>query len=97
MASSRLLRGRNQFQNPTPWAAGGRVPLRLWQGLRSTRPPAPEEVCDAEVTPRLTNPYIVETASGGRAWSVHHNWLLRRIRVGRRRMGDRGIRPSFEG
>ena len=63
MASSRLLRGRNQPQNLTPWAAGGRVPLRLWQGLRSTRPPAPEEVHHDEVTPRLTNPYIAKTMS----------------------------------
>ena len=70
MASSRLLRGRNQPQNPTPWAAGGRVPLQLWQGLRSTRPPAPEEVHHDEVTPRLTNPYIAEPARPGR--SPHH-------------------------
>jgi hypothetical protein len=81
MASSRLLRGRNQPQNPTPWAAGGRVPLRLWHGLRSTRPPAPEEVHHDEVTPRLTNPYIAKTVplpggsdlaapAGSTAWPV---------------------------
>ena len=64
MASSRLLRGRNPTNNPQQVPAGGLVPLRLWKGLRSTSPPAPEEVRDDRVKqPGLTNPYIVKTVA----------------------------------
>ena len=62
MASSRPLRGRNPTNNPQQGPAGGLVPLRLWKGLRSTSPPAPEEVRHDRVKQAgLTNPYIVET------------------------------------
>jgi hypothetical protein len=61
MAPTRAPRGHTLTDDFTPWAAGGLAPLRLWQGLRSARPPAHEEVRDDRVNqPGLTNPYIAE-------------------------------------
>ena len=64
MAPTRAPRGQNPTNNPEQWPAGGLVPLRLWKGLRSTSPPAPEEVRHDRVKQRgLTNPYIAKPAS----------------------------------
>ena len=67
MAPTGAPRGHNQLQTTERRPAGGLAPLRLEKGLRSTSPPAPEEVRDAKVKRRgLTNPYMAKRLPAGR-------------------------------